>query len=197
MLKVDIPCITRTPLRNKWRSFKRKRKRYWMRYNIVIVKDFYPLYMSRLFTGHVLILAPFWVWVKLQCSTYTYSTVSWAPFLPKLPTLNEIFILVYLYTYSFKMIALVFFFFFLFSFFALILYSHIFVFCQLCKNKTKLYCKMRLSTNLIPWPGPQLIPVILIWAEFPLIAMQSSPIKIVLQAKTRKKTSHFHKMLEI
>ena len=94
MLKVDIPCITRTPLRNKWRSFKRKRKRYWMRYNIVIVKDFYPSYMSRLFTGHVLILAPFWVWVKLQCSTYTYSTVSWPPFLPKLPTLNEIFILV-------------------------------------------------------------------------------------------------------
>ena len=120
-------------------------------------------FMSRLLiTCHVLILAPFIVPVKLQFWTYTSSTVSWAPCAPKLPTLNEVFIIVYLF---YLMVSKCWF------------NLKTLVFSVL--KVTKLYYKMRLWwTNLIPWPGPHETRVILIWAVFPLMAIQSSPISI-------------------
>ena len=48
------------------------------------------------------------------------------------------------------------------------------------KNKVKYFVnskiKFRFFTNLIPWPGPQLMPVILMLEQPPFIAIQSSPI---------------------
>lgn len=40
----------------------------------------------------------------------------------------------------------------------------------------EIYLYKEIPTNLIPWPGPHVIPVILILEDPALIAMQSSPV---------------------
>lgn len=47
---------------------------------------------------------------------------------------------------------------------------------------------MWISTNLIPWPGPQTIRVMLIPVVLSLTAIQSSPISIAKQMHERHKT---------
>jgi len=56
---------------------------------LILIESLLFLIMSKHFTCHVLILAPFKVPLKLQFFTYTSSTVADALFAPKLPTLYE------------------------------------------------------------------------------------------------------------
>ena len=48
------------------------------------------MFSFHFFTSHVLILAAFWVPLKVQFITCTSSTVSKAPFFPRLPMLHTI-----------------------------------------------------------------------------------------------------------
>lgn len=87
LLEGDPPNIPRSPLENNNHNL-------WTRYFVLRILFIIYLFlallllMMMLYTGTVLILAPFSVPVKLQFRTWTSSTRSVAPFSPILPMLK-------------------------------------------------------------------------------------------------------------
>lgn len=86
LLECDPPNIPWSPLENNNHNIS---TRYFVLRIFFIIYLFLALsLMMMLYTGTVLILAPFSVPVKLQFRTWTSSTCSVAPFSPRLPMLK-------------------------------------------------------------------------------------------------------------
>ena len=116
------------------------------------------MFSFHFFTSHVLILAAFWVPLKVQFITCTSSTVSKAPFFPRLPMLHTITNRER-ETNMIRKLNL--------KLNVLWLIDFCLFFISMKENGK--------PTHLIPWPGPHATPEMVIFDDPALIAIQSSP----------------------